>query len=245
MTATLEPDVYLSVLAEESAAVADLADGHLDLAVPTCPGWTVSDLIGHLGGVYGWAAAAALGGGARPPRPAPGPSASSARLSWFRDQRQVLLDALGGLDAGAPCWSFVGPTTATWWRRRQVHESAIHRYDVHAALGDVHSIDATVATDGIDELLTVFLPGFRAYRVVAGLEGTLHFHCSDADGEWTVDLTGPEVVVRREHAAADTTLRGPASTLFLWAWNRVPLDRAGLEVLGRAEVAAAWAGLTI
>lgn len=238
-------DTYRAVLAADSQTVADLAVGRLDRPVPTCPGWSVADLLAHLGGVYSWAAAAVLGGGEHPVGRAPAPDDPARRVGWFLDRRGQLLDALCAVGADAPCWSFAGPDTTGWWWRRQVHETAVHRYDVQLAAGEPGSVDPAVATDGIDELLSVFVPGFRSYRIVPGLVGTLHFHCDDTDGEWTIDLTGEDVVVTREHRKADTAVRGPASDLYLWSWNRLPLERSCLDVLGRADVAAAWAGLTI
>ena len=35
-------------------------------------------------------------------------------------------------------------------------------------------------------------------------------------------------------------MRGPASGLYLWLWNRQTPEAAGLEVFGRVETAAAW-----
>ena len=46
----------LAEIAEHSTAFYDLADGHIDAAVPSCPGWSVADLVAHLSGVHwSWA----------------------------------------------------------------------------------------------------------------------------------------------------------------------------------------------
>jgi hypothetical protein len=41
---------------EVDAIVEAVASGPVDTATPTCPGWTVTDLVGHVGGFSGfWA----------------------------------------------------------------------------------------------------------------------------------------------------------------------------------------------
>lgn len=46
----------IDALREEGNRLADTADGlPPEAAVPTCPGWTVRDLLRHLGGIHRWA----------------------------------------------------------------------------------------------------------------------------------------------------------------------------------------------
>lgn len=231
----LETGALLSALAADSEAFADLATD-LGAAVPPCPGWTVSDLVGHLGGVYSWATAALEAGGERPssPRATP-PDDPAAVVPWFLERRAAVLGALTAREPDAPAWNFTrqeGTFTVGWWRRRQALETSIHLFDLEEATGTGAPIDPELAADGVDEYLTAFLA--IAARTdpgpLSGVEGTLHVHCTDTEGEWVVDFSGPAPVTRREHAKADTAIRGPASDLFLWVWNRRPLD--GLEVFG-------------
>ncbi|HET6873921.1 MAG TPA: SCP2 sterol-binding domain-containing protein, partial [Acidimicrobiales bacterium] len=128
-----------------------------------------------------------------------------------------------------------------WWRRRQAMETAIHLFDMERAFGEPKPIAPELASDGVDELVGSFLPGYLSRKPVAELDGTLHLHCTDVDGEWVLDFREGTVDVRREHAKADAALRGPASDLFLWVWNRVPLDSGAFEVFGRREIAEAFA----
>ena len=101
-------------------------------------------------------------------------------------------------------------------------------------------IAAELAVEGVDELLVEFLPGILAGRPVDELTGTLHLHATDTTGEWWLDLGAEGLAPRREHAKADTAVRGPASGLYLWLWNRQTPEEAGLEVFGRTETVAAW-----
>src|SRR4051812_9354896 len=51
----LPADRYLSSVQADSVAIADAARGGLDTAVPSCPEWTVEQLVSHLGSVHQWA----------------------------------------------------------------------------------------------------------------------------------------------------------------------------------------------
>ena len=241
---TLDTGTYLSALAADSEAFADLATD-LDAPVPSCPDWKVADLVEHLGGVYSWVQLSVRGGGERPTTNRDQAPGSRAELvPWFLGQRAGVLDALTAHEPDAPAWNFTGRTETFhvgWWRRRQAMETAIHLFDMEAALGEPKQIAPELASDGVDELVGSFLPGSLSRKPVAGLEGTLHLHCTDVDGEWVLDFREGTVDVRREHAKADAALRGPASDLFLWVWNRVPLDSGSFEVFGRREIAEAFA----
>ncbi len=239
---TVDTSVHLSALTADSEAFAQCAAGHLDQPVPSCPGWAVADLVGHLGGVYSWVKMVVDAAGARPGSDRDGPPPERDQLvEWFADRRDAMVEALTGREPSSSAWIFAAPHTGDigWWRRRQALETAVHLYDVQSATSTPAAVAPELAADGVDEVLTVFLPRFLARRDVPGLEGSVHLHCTDTDGEWVVEFGGSEPEVRREHAKADTALRGPASDLFLLLWNRVTLDGAGLEVFGNRRVAEA------
>jgi uncharacterized protein (TIGR03083 family) len=245
---TLDTGTYLSALTADTEAFARLAEDHLDRAVPDCPGWQVIDLVGHLGGVYSWVWLVAEAGGAKPEaRRETRPEDRTAVMGWFQDKRDAMVEAVSSREPDQPAWCFVPPHTADigWWRRRQAMETAIHLHDLQSAAGRPTAIAPELAADGVDEVLTVFLPGYLRASPVSGLAGTLHLHCTDTEGEWVVDFTGAQTEVRREHAKSDTAVRGPASDLFLWVWNRVSLDGAALEVFGRHDVAAAMGDIRL
>ena len=71
------------------------------------------------------------------------------------------------------------------------------------------------------------------------LAGSVHLHCTDADGEWTVrpDGAGGHAVAR-DHAKADAALRGAAHDLLMVLWRRSPLD--AVTVFGDTDLAAAF-----
>jgi predicted lipid carrier protein YhbT len=98
-----------------------------------------------------------------------------------------------------------------------------------------------MAVDGIDEFYDVLVP-FSAARWTRPLPtGSLHLHRTDGDGEWLVRAVDGAVVMTREHAKGDVALRGPASDLFAFVWNRGRSD--AVTTFGDDAVADEWAAL--
>lgn len=235
---------YATIVAAEGSALADAAEGHLDQPVPSCPEWSVAQLVAHLGGVHAWTRKVVAAGGERVPRDLPPPPEDPADLlPWFRAGVTELSEVLAG-DADAPAWTSPpnAPNTMGWWQRRQALETAVHRWDVEAAVGlpRVDPIDPELAVAGVDEFLSDFLPRALSAQPTRVLSGTLHLHATDTPGEWWLDFDAEGLAPRREHAKADAAVRGPAPGLYLWVWNRQTPEDAGLEVFGRKETVDAW-----
>ena len=106
-----------------------------------------------------------------------------------------------------------------------------------APSGHEHRLAADLAADGIDEFLEFFFP--LAAADAAPLAGSVHLHCTDADGEWTVRPDdGGGHTVARDHAKADAAVRGPAHDLLMVLWRRSPLDN--VTVFGDTDLATAF-----
>jgi uncharacterized protein (TIGR03083 family) len=237
----VELDDYLDAITRESARLAESA-GHagLDASVPSCPEWTVADLVEHIANVQRWAritvetrATQRIAWRELPPPPPP-----NEVLAWFRDQTHSLVETLARTDPATPVWSWTDDHTARFWFRRQANEVAVHRWDAQGAAGTGTAIDTALAADGIDEWLAM-LP-FRTPGPVTGSGETLHLHCTDTPtgvgGEWLVTLTAEGPVTERVHAKGDVAARGGASELDLFVWGRVPVT--DLEVFGDADLLA-------
>jgi uncharacterized protein (TIGR03083 family) len=109
------------------------------------------------------------------------------------------------------------------------HEIAVHGWDAQLAAGQPQPVEPELASDGVDEFLTVFLvsPRFSAKP----LAGSVHLHATDTPGEWLVRQEDDgTLVVTAEHAKGDAALRGQASQLLLALWGRLRLDE--LDVIG-------------
>lgn len=243
----MEPAAHRAALLAEGAAVASLPVSGLDAPVAACPGWDVARLIGHLGRVHGWGASfLSLGPDGGEPDAGSRPPTGPAIFDWYRERLDALVAELDRHDPDEPARTFAGLDTASFWHRRQAHETAVHRWDLQSAVapGQADPIDATLAEDGIDEWLTLFVPRFLGRTGVAeGLVGaSLHLHCTDEGlpegaGEWLLRLTGEGADIERAHAKGDAALRSPASDLLLAVWHRIPLTE--LDVVGDADRASA------
>lgn len=212
----------------------------MDAPVPSCPDWKVADLLAHIGMVHRWAAANCD----RSPEDAYLPSSEmgeapdgSARIGWVREHADHLIGVLGARDADDPCWTWAPPQNVGFWHRRMAHETAMHRVDAQLAVGARDPIDADLASDGIDEWLWLLPRRPWASNLEGGGE-SLHFHCTDVEGEWTVQLTAGGVSVEREHAKGDVALRGPASDVLCWMMGRGSIE--GLEVFGDPALLDRW-----
>lgn len=208
------------------------------LGVPSCPEWTVEDLVWHLGRVHWfWATDIETGAKSRDqlkPEELPKPERYPELVDWARSQLHRLLAVLEGTADGSPAWTWAadpGLHNTGFIRRHQVQETAVHRWDLQfAALGHGDPIDAEAASDAIDEFLSVSLP----FDVTPGkpLSGSVHLHCTDVPGEWFVH---PDGSVERVHAKGDVAIRGSASGLLLALYRRIPVE--SLDVIGDPSVA--------
>jgi ribosomal protein S11 len=66
--------------------------------------------------------------------------------------------------------------------------------------------------------------------------GSVHIHCTDVAGEWTVLESAGGFVVTREHAKGDCAIRGAANDIALVLSRRAPLS--SVDVVGDGAVAA-------
>jgi predicted lipid carrier protein YhbT len=82
-------------------------------------------------------------------------------------------------------------------------------------------------------------PDFAA--AMRGEGQTLHFHATDAPGEWLARRGPDAVALERTHAEADVTVRGPATDLLLVLSRRRRLDAApALQVQGDRALLDRW-----
>jgi uncharacterized protein (TIGR03083 family) len=214
-----------------------------DTPVPACPEWRVRDLVRHCGAVHRWATEIVRTARATPPEGSLDSvvevwPADDVLADWFREGCAELAAALEQAPADLECFTFMSaPSALAFWARRQAHETAIHRVDAESPMGTITPVTPEVAADGIDEVLIGFV-GRRGGRLRADPPVSLGFEPTDADGAWRVEMGPDGSRVVREPGAAGTTVRGPASDLFLLVWNR--RDDEGLEVTGDRRALDLW-----
>lgn len=237
----METAELIKSLVREGQLLAGAADeAGPDVAVPTCPGWRVRDLLRHTGMVHRWATAFVAEGHTeyRPDSGEPDLDGDEL-LEWFREGHGLLVAALAEAPDDLKCWSFLpAPSPRAFWARRQAHETAVHRVDAESALGEPGPVAARFAADGVDELLCAF-HARRSSRVRTAGPRVLRVRATDTDDVWTVRLSEePARADRTGEGPADCELSGPAGRLYLALWNRLPL--AAVTVSGDEELARLW-----
>ena len=232
---TTEPADGLAQLEHAVADVVDmLVDADLNLPVPSCPGWTVADLVAHLGETHLWAEHAVRVGDPDAPEPSPPRHDRIALRSWYAEAAAVLLAILRTTDPDTACWTFgPRPRTARFWFRRQAHEAAMHRWDLGAAMGRDVGYPSSLAADGVDEVVRMFFPRQVRLQRIAPLQKSLAVRAEGLDtrvlaGDGTDASVGP----------ADAEVSGPADALVLLLWGRLGLDDPRLHLTGDRVAAA-------
>lgn len=256
----MEIPEYVAALRDAGArlvAAAERAD--FDAVVPSCPDWTVRDLVFHTSGVHRWATrhvreglrspGEAVDPGTDPHRDADHRPADDALLDWFRTGHAALIDAIESAPADLECWSFLpAPSPLVFWARRQTHETTMHGVDVELAAGGPTPVDPALATDGITELVTGFVIR-PSGRLRSDEPVTIALHASDTGTGWLLRVSTEPVVTERVTNLPDSgpvngagvTVRGSAEDIYLALWNRRPLT--ALETIGDADALRAWPDL--
>ena len=123
----------------------------------------------------------------------------------------------------------------------------MHRADAALALGMRYEMAPEPAVAAIEDWLdTMTSRGYWENRrgfadAMRGDGQTLHFHATDAPGEWLVRREPDKVVLEHTHAKGDVAVRGPATELLLVLSRRRPLDAASsLELWGDRALLDHW-----
>ena len=234
---------YLQVIRREGDLLLGAAAANLDAAVPSCPGWTVRDLLAHVGAVHRKKEQIVRERITdRSPQDAVPPNDDAGLVEWCRSGLDELTATLAATDPATPVFTwYSADQTAGFWCRRMAHETAIHRVDAEAAFGHVSPLDPQTAADGLDELLG---PVICAYTEDPRWEyrpdgRVVLLRAPDAAREFRLLLgegsEGPGwAIAEGGHGHPDTTVTAGAWDLDLWSWGRLPAT--GLRVEGAGSL---------
>jgi uncharacterized protein (TIGR03083 family) len=244
----MKPAEYVGLLRDDGAALVAAARVAPGAPVPSCPDWDMTGLVSHVSVVHHWVAEIVRTGATERIKRTSGrdrPVGTEATLAWYGEGLTDVIDVLERADPDHPVWNWFddGPAPTRFWHRRMALETAAHRWDAQAAAGRPEPVEATLAVDGIDEYLG-FVSRGRPGQPIEGLNGSLHLHATDVEGEWSLDLAPDHIEHRREHSKADAALRGTASDLWLWLLNRQAPVSPPLELFGNRQIIEAWRQLT-
>jgi uncharacterized protein (TIGR03083 family) len=229
--------LWFDSIAADGARIAGADPDGLDRPVPSCPGWTVRDLVIHTGAANRWATMFLQAGPESTERFMPDVSdapGGAAVLGWYAGVVATLLDELRKHDPDEPARAFIGRAQARFWMRRMTQEVSVHRWDLQNSLpSGAEAIDPAVAADGITELTQMQMPLIVGKKGLGDALGgkVIAVVATDNGDEWVLRLRtdGVDVLAGQDAlVSADVTLRGTASDLELVLWRRLPIDTVEL-----------------
>lgn len=239
---------YCDAVQTEAARFAEVARGtDPALPVPTCPGWTMADLIKHHGTSQRrveyvvrhrsqqpvWSKDVKTG---LPENPADYPA-------WSAAGTKALVTTLRAADPGAPMWTNGADQHTRYWARRILFEAVVHTADAELALGHTPHIDPATAADGISELLTNMpcFPWIAERHQHLNRHGeTLHLHATDHPGEWTITLHPGGFTWEHQHQPAAVTVQATASDLLLLSYRRLTPADLYTGLTGDEQLLTQW-----
>ena len=214
------------------AAGADLA-----APVPSCPDWTVAELVDHVAMVYLHKVACMKYGR---PQEWPPETGGEEPLPLLDRAYKELAAEFAARPATASSYTWYEPDqTVGFWVRRMAQETVVHRVDAELGAGvPIAPIPADLALDGIDELLVAFLAyGSQAwaeeFEGILGPAAGSQMQVSAGGRAWRVEISADGVTVSGASGdsgtptdAAEPAVAGIASVtgepddVLLWLWNR-------------------------
>ncbi|WIN00480.1 maleylpyruvate isomerase N-terminal domain-containing protein [Actinoplanes oblitus] len=245
----LTADRYLSAMESETALLAAAVTGRdPGERVPTCPEWTMRDLVSHVGTGHRLSAGVIEREATAPPayELVAAPEAAAEWPGWLTAGAAGLIAAVREHGFGAHVWTWVPRyPTAGFWVRRMLHDLIIHRFDATSArvpavhvggeldddlavdgVAAVHvggDLDDDLAVDGVADILLCFatISGRGPGSPMAGLRGageTLRFGAGDRS--WHVTLTPDGVTWRDGAGPADVVYQAASALDLLLVLNR-------------------------
>ncbi|MFD9500678.1 maleylpyruvate isomerase family mycothiol-dependent enzyme [Streptomyces sp. NPDC060035] len=223
----------------------------LTARVPTCPAWSLRDLVVHVGGAHRWAGELVRNRATEeiPDEQVPGaegPGDDPGALdTWLAEGAAATVAALREAGPDTAVWTWAWEQRTAFWARRMAHETTVHRADAALTTRTVYEVAPDLASDTIDEWLQIVAfaqaEGDPEAAELRGAGRSLHLHATDVPGaEWLIEFSEKGFTWRRAHEKATVALRGPLTELMLAFNRRQKPDEGGLEVLGDRGLLDFW-----
>lgn len=243
-------DFWLAGLQPEITALRTTAAEALaadpDIPVPSCPGWSILDLVQHVAYVYdrhlSHISRGVTSDPGLPPISDGVPESyrvgADEAIEFFDERAQRLTQTLDALDPDMPAWNWAPQAKkVAFWQRRLALETAVHRWDAQMALARAEPIEEKLAGDGVSEVLDTWLPaGGSRRKGPTDRFGVIHLAAADVQEEWFLRLRGPGValldtdtLLDHDDPDARAYAVGPASDILLALYGRIGFDVLDVE----------------
>ena len=245
-------------LAESAAAAGP------DAAVPTAPGWTITELVEHVGQTQHWVAEIIerriTDPTQLPTEMAVLPTDPREWRAWLSESAQRVVSASSDDALDAPVFNAAGDerTGTRFWMSSVLNETVVHGFDVANAAnrpaGAQADIDADVAAALVGHHLAMLtsptweLARPESAQAIRGTGQTLQWlatDTADGTGAWFVERAPDGATWQPGTGRADVTVTGPAGALLLTLTRRLPLTgrgdaESGVSVDGDADLVRHW-----
>lgn len=217
--------------------------------VPTCPGWTLADLVEHHGATHRWAEHLVRTRATERVRvrevPLDLPDDPSGYPQWMARGAESLLRTLRRVDPDLPMWSCGADQRVAFYPRRLLFEAVIHCADAQLALGQQPLVEPATAADGIAEFLEN-LPchPWMTERLAPLAGGSVRLLARDTGAAWTITFGAAGFSWTATTEAADVTVTADVGDLLLLLYGRRRPEPDRFTVRGGAAVLDAWLGAT-
>lgn len=230
-----------------------------DAAVPTCPGWTVADLVAHVGQTLHWVSdiieRRVADPAQLPTEMATVPTEPDDWPAWLSAGGERAAEACSDEALEAPVFNAAADARSggEFWLSSLLNEAVVHGADAAYAAGREVDLDTDVAAHLISNHLAMLTsPTWAAQRpesanALRGAGETLLWRATDASGgsdtgRWFVERA-PEGASRKVGSdEADVVIDGPAKSLLLILTRRRRLseetDRVSVD--GDVDLLRHW-----
>jgi uncharacterized protein (TIGR03083 family) len=254
---SLPYDRYCDEVVTQTDLLREILRGaDLSRIVPTCPDWTLAQLVRHIGGNLRSLELAVRSGTPveDPGRQVPdvaGPEGDdpAALDAWLAEAALTCAGTLRNAGPGAEAQVWVFQRSTAFWARRAANDLVVHRADAAGTVDADYTVAPDLGADAIDELLELISDPQVAQSSprLAELRGpgrSIHLHATDTEAglgaEWLIELGTDGFTWRRGHDKATVALRGPLADVLLVFHRRLPADSKRVEVVGDAALLDFW-----
>ncbi|HEX2130401.1 MAG TPA: maleylpyruvate isomerase family mycothiol-dependent enzyme [Actinophytocola sp.] len=258
MSLELSAERCRQALQDHTEQLAECARAAGDEAlVPTCPDWTVTNLVEHVGQTLHWVSEIVerrvTDPAELPTEMAELPTERQAWPAWLSAAAARAAAACSDAALEASVFNAAGDNRpgARFWLHSLLNEAVIHGFDAAAAAGRAYELDADIAAGLVSNHLAMLTsPTWAAQRpdsatAIRGTSETLHWHATDEPslgmaGEWLIERRPDGASWQHGHGTADVTVHGPAKSLLLVLTRRLPLTDEHLTIEGDVDLVRHW-----